>query len=120
MRFVEQGRLLYPAIAARHPDECLRLGQAKVVEILTRALDRAFTQGFRASHHASVLCDLTMQWGEDFGERLPWAKEVLSATQVPTDLRASELLRRSDAILLDRYLGEEPEPSEAADYDGDE
>ena len=120
MRFVEQGRLMYPSIAERHPEECARLGQAKAVEILTRALDRAFAQGFRAPHHASIFCDLTMMWGEDFGERLPWAKEVIAATQVPTDLRASELLRRSDAILVDRYLGDEPEPSEAADYDGEE
>lgn len=119
LRFVQQAQALCPAAELRHPDQCSRLGRPALLAMLTRALDQAFTQGFRQPHHASIYADMAVRWGEDFGERLPWAREVLTATRVPADLRASELLERSNAVLIDRYMGDHSEP-EMADDTGDE
>jgi hypothetical protein len=119
MRFIQQAHSICPAIELRHPDQCSRLGRPALLAMLTRALEQAFDQGFRQPHHASIYADMAVRWGEDFGERLPWAREVLTATSVPADLRASELLERSNAVLLDKYLGDHSEP-ELADEAEDE
>jgi hypothetical protein len=119
MRFIQQAHALCPAVEERHPEQCSRLGRPALLAMLTRTLEQAFDQGFRQPHHASIYADLAVRWGEDFGDRLPWAREVLTATRVPADLRASELLERSNAVLLDRYMGDYSEP-EMADDTGDE
>jgi len=117
MRFIQQAHQLCPSIELRHPEECARLGHAELIALLTRSLEQAFDQGFRQPQHASVYAEMAVRWGEDFAQRLPWAKEVLAATHVPADLRATELLERSNAVLLDRYIGDYTEPEVADDYD---
>ena len=117
MRFIQQAHQLCPSMELRHPEECARLGRSELIAVLTRSLEQAFDQGFREPQHASVYAGMAVRWGEDFGERLPWAREVLAATNVPADLRATELLERSNAVLLDRYMGDYAEPEPAEEYD---
>jgi hypothetical protein len=103
LAFANQAEQLYPLIERQYPEQCQQPGRRRVViAILTEALGRAYDQGFRAAHHATIYCDLVMCWGENFAQEFAWAKEVVEATQVHVDVRAAELLARSKIALLER------------------
>jgi hypothetical protein len=112
LRFCQQAVGLYPALEARFPETCLRFGETDVIAQVSRVLERAFDQGFCEAHHASILADLALRFGEDFGERLGWAREVLTATHVDADLRASELLNRSHAVSQAQHDRDDEEPEQ--------